>query len=140
MAVMRMKRYAIILLAALFAAPAHAETLWLHAASKHWDGNDYNEFNPGLGIELPVSGNWSLEAGFYRNSHTRSTRYIWGGYSFHTGPMRVRPLVGMVDGYHETSLADGTALPVVAVSIEYDWMRMTVLPGALGFSGRILEW
>lgn len=128
-----------LLLLCLASTPVSAGNVWGHFASKHWNGNEYNEANIGLAIEFTRDDPWSLELGIYKNSYSRPTKYVWGGYSFSDGPLRVRALAGFADRYSDTELEDGTAIPVVGVSFEYRRARATLLPGALGFSWKLME-
>lgn len=41
-------------------------------------GEDYNEFNPGLGYEHPIDENWSISAGVFYNSHAKTSVYLAG--------------------------------------------------------------
>lgn len=120
--------------AALTFSPAHADTLWLHAASKHWDGGDYNEWNPGVGYQIDLTENLAVEPGAYWNSHRRPSTYLMVTYRFlRAGNLRVRAGIGFVDRYDGRKLEDGRALPLAGLIVQYGWARSINLPGVTGF-------
>ena len=66
-----------------FFGRVHAQQ-WVTAtvASKHLMDGDYNEFNPGLGIEYRVpETDWAVVTGFYHNSNKEMAVYAGGAYS-----------------------------------------------------------
>lgn len=114
--------------------------VWLHAASYHWDReHNYNEVNPGIGIEYQLSRRWSVEAGGFENSSERSSNYIWLGFEVYDGDIRVKAFNGSADNYDEREFEDGRGKPILGTTMEYDWFRMTTIPGLFGFSGKALE-
>lgn len=54
--------------------------LAISIASTHHVGGDYNETNPGLGIEVPTGECSYVTAGAYENSHSDTTIYAGGGW------------------------------------------------------------
>ena len=70
--------------------------------SYHFDrSKDYNERNLGLGLEHR-SGDWSVSAGFYRNSFDRHTNYLLASYTpLDIGGWQLGGVVGGVTGYND---------------------------------------
>lgn len=53
----------------------------INVASYHteaWARRDLNQVNPGVGLEYQASPDWSVAAGFYKNSYRRQTAYLLG--------------------------------------------------------------
>jgi hypothetical protein len=108
---------------ALAAAPAYGqEYVVATTRAYHFDrGRDYNESNFGLGYERRVSENWSLATGYYKNSFSRDTVYLFGAYTpYQLSGWRFGPLVGLVTGYerHPSPWLTGVATK--------DWGRFGV--------------
>lgn len=81
------------------------------------DRGGYNDFNPGLGLEVRTSDDWSFGAGVLKNSHDRRSRYAVAEYSPLTiGGAHIGFLAGAIDGYQ---LHNGQALPLLAPTIEW---------------------
>jgi hypothetical protein len=70
-------------------APAEPK-LWvtLGGISKHdgeridSSGQDYNEINPGFGVEYALTENWSLSTGVFHNSYNENSLYGAAFYQF----------------------------------------------------------
>ena len=99
---------------ALAAEPVDPPRNWLHlgAVSYHFNrAANYNEINPGLGIEHQFNARHSLSAGAYRNSERRNTIYALYGYTpLQIGPVKFGVLAGLANGY---SANNGNVFPVV---------------------------
>lgn len=67
----------------------------------HFDRHKgYNERNFGLGIEQRVTENWSVSAGYFKNSFYRKTVYVLGSYTpVELLGWRVGATMGGVTGY-----------------------------------------
>ena len=119
--------------AALAAEPVARPSNWLHlgAVSYHFNrAANYNEINPGLGIEHQFNARHSLSAGFYRNSERRNTVYAMYGYTpIQIGPVKIGVLAGLANGY---SAHDGgffpVALPVAMIERGRFGVNFTVIP------------
>ena len=131
-------------LCAGFFVPAHADRLWLHAASHHTDGGEYEEVNPGIGLELDVAGPFSLELGTYSNSFGSRTNYVWGAASFlERGDWNLQAFFGTADGYHGTAFDKGDGIAAGGLAITYKRFRTVIFPTSepvLGFSLKLVEW
>lgn len=124
-----------MIMTAAIAGPAQADRVWTHIASKHWNGERYNELNLGLGYQWDVTPRFALEGGAYKNSHKRPSKYLLGSYEFHRWRRwRFRAALGLADRYHGTELEDGRAVPIGGLMIEYRWGRAFNIPGVTGFS------
>lgn len=71
--------------------------------SWHFDREkSYNENNLGLGLERRLSDDWSVSAGFFRNSFDRHTNYVFAGYTpFEVMGWRTGLVMGGVTGYDD---------------------------------------
>lgn len=68
-------------------------------------GEDYNEFNPGLGYEYPVDENWSLSAGVFQNSYAKASFYVAAFRQlFGTQQYRFGVSGGLFTGYEYASV------------------------------------
>ena len=134
--------------------------LWLDAmfASYYIDpdpGTHFEEFNPGLGIECWLNGQWAVTGGEFRNSLRRPSWYgggIWApGFSYF-GWVRVAVMGGVISGYHYGNWGLGprhTVGPVIApiVMTSYRGVGLNIivvppipsdhLPFTLGFQARL---
>ncbi len=72
-------------------------------AAYHFDrSKEYREFNPGLGLEHRYSNEFSVSAGFFRNSFDRHTNYLFAAYTpVELGGWRTGVIAGGVTGYEE---------------------------------------
>ncbi|HEY4556172.1 MAG TPA: hypothetical protein VIG68_07040 [Lysobacter sp.] len=96
-------------------APAHAQSAppqwWLdvNVGSRHFGdrsdflaaGEDFNEFNPGVGVEVQWQPRHALAGGYFRNSVDRDSLYALYQYTPLQLGRRVRlgAMVGAVTGY-----------------------------------------
>lgn len=141
-------RWLVLALCLGLSLSAQAGEVWLHGLSHHVKDGEYNEQNPGFGIELPITGNWSVEGGQYKNSFSRDTRYIWAHYEFvEHGHLRLGAAAGIADGYSDTKLTHGKGVPIGGLTAQYWRFRLLLIPrkdlsrievAALSFN--ILEW
>lgn len=71
--------------------------------SIHFDRDkNYNESNFGLGLERKVSDDWSISAGYFRNSFDRQTEYVFAGYTpVEIMGWRTGLVMGGVTGYED---------------------------------------
>jgi len=71
--------------------------------SWHFDRDKkYNESNFGLGIEQRLNQEWSISAGYFRNSFDRHTNYAFVGYTpVEVMGWRTGLVMGGVTGYEE---------------------------------------
>jgi len=109
----------------VLAIPALSQT-WLTGttASYHFDRNDYEEENWGIGIERPFYEKVRGVAGVYRNSFSKTSIYVGGVYSpFTFGPAAVGVMGGLFTGY-----GDGFQLVIAPVlSVEGETMGANLL-------------
>ena len=92
---------AVIAAVGMFGAAFSQTSLVATLASYHFDrSKEYNESNLGLGIEQKLNSEWSISAGFFRNSFNRHTNYVFAGYTpLHFDSWRVGAVIGGVTGY-----------------------------------------
>lgn len=86
----------------LLALVAEAQTYAVMTlTSFHFDRDkQYNENNVGLGLEHRVNDDWSISAGFFRNSFDRHTNYLFAGYTpVEVAGWRTGVVMGAVTGY-----------------------------------------
>ncbi|MHB1773553.1 MAG: hypothetical protein ACYCST_17795 [Acidimicrobiales bacterium] len=143
---MRIKILAVALAAAL-AAPvavsaAPTYTLDLNLASVHlerWARHDLNQRNLGAGLTAHFSPNWSVSAGWYRNSYRRGSTYLlaswtplhWSlpaGWSVAAGAT-----AGLDSGYRSDELATQpwVAAALLRVIAPQGWsINLTAVPNA----------
>jgi len=71
--------------------------------SWHFDRDKkYNESNFGLGIEQRLNQEWSISAGYFRNSFDRHTNYAFVGYTpVEVMGWRTGVVAGAVTGYED---------------------------------------
>lgn len=111
-----------------------------HSERHRSNGQDWNEFNPGLGFEHEVPEPWTLAAGVYRNSFARTT--VFAGIRWE--PIRL----GLAKFGIMAAAATGYASPVIgAVTADFklsNRIDLTLLGGpapdhgaALGIYARI---
>ena len=119
--------------AALSAEQSNSPSNWLHlgAVSYHFNrAANYNEINPGLGIEHQFNARHSLSAGVYRNSERRSTVYALYGYTpLQIGPVKIGVLAGLANGYSaHQGRAFPVALPIAMIERGRFGVNFTVIP------------
>ncbi|MBP0592329.1 hypothetical protein J8I87_21865 [Paraburkholderia sp. LEh10] len=109
--------------------------VWVDAmlASYHIDpdpGTDFEQFNPGLGVECWLNGQWALTAGGFRNSLRRPSWYggaVWAPEFVHWGFVRLAAIGGIISGYNYGSWGLGhnhTIGPVVAPIVMVEYKRV----------------
>ena len=83
---------------------ARAETVvttgWV---SKHYGGDrEYNERNIGIGVQRQVAESWSVTAGVYENSISRTSFYVGAAWTpISLGPVRLGAFGGLATGYDD---------------------------------------
>lgn len=95
--------------------------MWLVAtlASYHFQTRDLNEFNPGLGVEIPYA-NVRLVGGEYRNSFERTSWYAGATWTpLRWGPANVGIIGGVITGYTRHP-----ALPMVLPTVQIEGERI----------------
>ena len=122
------------------ARPAHAANwcssgLWVDAmvGSYHiHPDKDFEQFNPGLGIECWPGDTWALTAGGFRNSLRRPSYYggaVWAPEFLHWGFVRLAAMGGIISGYNYGNWGlghDHTIGPVVAPIVMVAYKRVGV--------------
>lgn len=104
-----------LIIAALLASSAHADTLGLHIGSWH-EGGGYNNVNPGL-YWRDDSG---LTIGAYRNSLERTTAYAGWTWTHRIGSgVDVGLSIAGATGYRMT--VTPMVLPSVGIRLGGDW-------------------
>ena len=112
-----------------FAANHEVETYW-NLDSKTWE--DYNNVNPGLGLEYEMSNHWSAKAGMYKNSLNSNSAYA--GANLHTAygdGVSVGLNLGLATGYeaeHDTPVVP-VIMPNLNIQIDKIRFEVGVLPG-----------
>ena len=112
-----------------FAAHHEVDTYW-NLESKTWE--DYNNVNPGLGLEYEMDSNLSAKGGFYKNSVNTNTFYA--GMNAHTkygDGVSVGLNFGVATGYeaeHGMSIVP-VIMPNVNFEIAKVRLEVGVLPG-----------
>ncbi|MDE1139343.1 MAG: hypothetical protein V4793_07840 [Paraburkholderia tropica] len=93
---------------------------------------DFEQFNPGLGIECWPSDTWALTAGGFRNSLRRPSWYggaVWAPEFLHWGFVRLAAMGGIISGYNYGNWGLGrnhTVGPVVAPIVMVAYKRVGV--------------
>lgn len=101
---------------AAVAAPGQTERAWAGALcpSGLWADlmlgsyhihpyRQFDEFNPGIGIECSVTSQWAAAAGYFRNSLDRPSFYAGALYTpqfAHWGWFRLGAMGGIISGYN----------------------------------------
>jgi hypothetical protein len=115
--------------------------LWVDAmvASHHiHPDKDFEQFNPGLGVECWPGQTWALTAGGFRNSLRRPSYYgggIWAPEFLHWGFVRLAAMGGVISGYNYGNWGLGrnhtigpVAAPVVMVAYKHVGANIIVIP------------
>jgi hypothetical protein len=135
------RRTAVALIASLAAATAaHAGNwceggVWVDAmlGSYHIDpdpNTNFNEFNPGLGVECWINNQWAVTAGGFRNSLRRPSYYgggVWAPEFAHWGIVRIAAIGGIISGYNYGNWGLGrnhTIGPVAAPIVMLEYKRV----------------
>jgi hypothetical protein len=122
------------------ASAAHADNwcgggIWVDAmlGSYHIDpdpNTNFNEFNPGLGVECWFNNQWAVTVGGFRNSLRRPSYYgggVWAPEFAHWGIVRIAAMGGIISGYNYGNWGLGrnhTIGPVVAPIVMVDYKRV----------------
>lgn len=111
-------------------AEGYAGPRWaLHLGGISYHSNrerEYNERNPGLGIEYRINNEWSLASGFYKNSFSRTTYYAYANWTpINLGPVWFGLAGGAVTGYK--NLNDGGVAPALVPSAEWRYGRFAAM-------------
>ena len=118
---------------------AKAEELWLTATVRSYHLNrdkDYNENNFGLGVEKQSVGPWGWAAGFYENSHYRTTVYAGPTYRWRLAEgVSFMPCLCLATGY--SHLIGIYPLPTFAIEGKQVGMNVAVAPSVIAFQ---LKW
>lgn len=148
--------------ACLWTPLAHAalcsDGLWADAmiGSHHFHPDkDFEQFNPGIGVECWIAPSWALTGGYFRNSLSKPSFYgggVWGPEFLHWNHIRLAAMAGIISGYNYGSYGfghDNTIGPVAAPLIMLDYKRVGAniilippipssdLPFTLGFMLRV---
>ncbi|HYB50341.1 MAG TPA: hypothetical protein VED47_04425 [Burkholderiaceae bacterium] len=96
--------------------------------SHHWRNDDeYNDTNPGLGVEYRPTAETGVIAGFYRNSERRDSEYLFVRYQpFHYGPFHLGAIGGVVNHY-DTNNGDFAPAAMVAASVDLGHLEIAVV-------------
>jgi hypothetical protein len=134
--------------------------VWVDAmvASYHVDPDkdtNFEEFNPGLGVECWLGNEWAVTAGGFRNSLRRPSWYgggVWAPEFTHWGFVRLAVMAGIISGYNYGNWGLGrnhTVGPVAAPIVMFEYKRVGAnvilvppipsdnLPFTLGFQLRV---
>ncbi|CAD6549464.1 hypothetical protein [Paraburkholderia metrosideri] len=122
------------------ASAAHADNwcgggIWVDAmlGSYHIDpdpNTNFNEFNPGLGVECWFNNQWAVTVGGFRNSLRRPSYYgggVWAPEFAHWGIVRIAAMGGIISGYNYGNWGLGhnhSVGPVVAPIVMLDYKRV----------------
>jgi hypothetical protein len=107
--------------------------LWVDAmiGSHHiHPDKDFEEFNPGIGVECWIAPQWALTAGYFRNSLSKPSLYgggVWAPEFAHWGIVRLAAMGGLISGYNYGGWGfghDHTIGPVIAPLIMFDYRRV----------------
>jgi hypothetical protein len=135
------RRTAVALLVSLAgASAAHADNwcgggIWVDAmlGSYHIDpdpNTDFEQFNPGLGVECWLNNQWAVTVGGFRNSLRRPSYYgggVWAPEFAHWGIVRIAAIGGIISGYNYGNWGLGhnhSIGPVVAPIVMVDYKRV----------------
>ena len=126
---------AVTLLAIGTPALAATEPQWwgvVNIGSRHLGGADdflpagesFNEFNPGIGVEVQWQPRHGLAAGYFRNSVYENSLYALYQYTpLQLGlHVRVGAMVGVVTGYQEYN--DGGLAPAGGLVAKFEYRRL----------------
>lgn len=102
----------------------HAETyVQINGFSAH-DRSGYNSFNYGAGLEQTVSPDWTVAAGWYRNSEYSGSAYAYGRYAvYKKDSWDIGIAVGAVTGYQRARV-----VPMVFPEACYGWVCVLAAP------------
>jgi hypothetical protein len=99
---------------------------------------EFEQFNPGLGVECWPGQTWGLTVGGFRNSLRRPSYYgggIWAPELLHWGFVRLAAMGGIISGYNYGNWGLGrnhtigpVAAPVVMVAYKHVGANIIVIP------------
>lgn len=117
-------KHLLITLSMLISTSTTADTyVQLNGVSVH-DKPGYNSFNYGGGLEQTITDQWSLAAGWYRNSEYRGSTYAYGRYTFYKkNSWDIGVAVGAVTGYQRA-----TVVPMAFPEVCYGWVCVLAAP------------
>ncbi|SAL54451.1 hypothetical protein [Caballeronia humi] len=107
--------------------------LWVDAmiGSHHINPDkDFQEFNPGIGVECWIAPEWALTAGYFRNSLSKPSLYgggVWAPEFAHWGFIRIAAMGGLISGYPYGGWGfghDHTIGPVIAPLVMLEYRRV----------------
>ena len=103
---------------------ALAETyIQINGTSIH-DRSGFNGFNYGVGVEQPVSKDWSVAGGWYRNSEWHGSTYAYARYAaYKNGPWDIGIGAGAVTGYQRMRV-----MPMAFPEVCYSYLCVIALP------------
>jgi len=138
---------AAILFFVLAAGPVKAADVTVtHAFASYHDCRScgYNEFNPGVGLEVPVSDRWYIGGGIYENSMsdrdtgrvTERTKYLGVGYEYRVARyLTIGAEGGRLWGYREFKWM---AAPTVSIGTDRLNIKAIIVPTVVtGFQLRV---
>ena len=113
------------------AKPPERRWLSVGVGSQHLsNASQYNQSNPGLGIEWPMRTAWlpeidtRLAVGFFNNSESARSIYA-GGFVFpwhyREGQIKLGALVGVIDGYKRAN--NGGFFPLLVPTVAFESQR-----------------
>lgn len=118
-----------------------ASGVWLDAmvASYHINPDkDFEQFNPGLGVECWINDQWAVTGGGFRNSLRRPSWYaggVWAPEFLHWGFVRLAAMGGIITGYNYGDWGLGrnhtigpVAAPLVMVAYKRVGINFIVVP------------
>ncbi|WP_174770023.1 hypothetical protein [Paraburkholderia hayleyella] len=96
---------------------------------------DFEQFNPGLGVECWLGSEWAVTGGGFRNSLRRPSWYggmVWAPEFAHWGLIRLAAMGGVITGYNYGNWGLGrnhTIGPVLAplLMVEYKRVGMNII-------------
>jgi len=132
-----MKTPAFVLAAVALMPMAHAvdlERAWINPGfySYHFERDKHlNNVNTGLGIELPLTEDYSVTAGVFENSDRATSHYL-GLYvmPFQLGPFKAGAVVGGFNGYPNANHGGWfpAVIPVVALEGRQLGLNVSFVP------------
>jgi hypothetical protein len=98
-----------------------------HVQRTQFDGTAWNEDNRGLGMEAELNRNWTMAAGYFKNSYSLNTMYAGVRYS----PTALQWFSGKLQLGAALALASGYDVPVVGgITITTPWFGIILAPKA----------
>ncbi|GLU33383.1 hypothetical protein [Trinickia caryophylli] len=114
---------------------------WVDAmlASYHVNPKEsFEDFNPGLGAECWLNGQWAVTAGGFRNSLAHPSWYgggVWAPEFAHWGFVRLAVMAGIISGYNYGSRGFGhdhsigpVAVPILMTSYKRVGVNFILVP------------